>query len=167
MDGLKEACIKCKETMDIYTKFKEEKSIIRKKCDDKIKLEMNEFKAELDEIAECADILLDNFSHYGASIRFPVTVSGEDDAVVICFNQENYSVTKLDTNEVLYKSDEDITNFPISAYEYLIVNRYTIINKTMDIIISFLNSETDEMNKKMSKETEYYDRLCERLFNEE
>lgn len=168
MNILKEACTELIKTKEAYTKFKEEKSIIRKKCDEKIKEEMKEFCEEMSEIAECADILLDNFSHYGAVIRFPINITDkEEDVVVVCFAQEYYSISKKDGEEVLYKSDKDIDEFSITAYEYLIVNRNVIINKTTDKIVSFLKHETDTMNKNMSQETAYYDLLCDRLFSDD
>lgn len=168
MNTLKEACTELIKTKEAYTKFKEEKSIIRKKCDEKIKEEMKEFCEEMSEIAECADILLDNFSHYGAVIRFPINITDkEEDVVVVCFAQEYYSISKKDGEEVLYKSDKDIDEFSITAYEYLIVNRNVIINKTTDKIVSFLKHETDTMNKNMSQETAYYDLLCDRLFSDD
>ena len=168
MNTLKEACMELIKTKEAYTKFKEEKSIIRKKCDEKIKEEMKEFCEEMSEIAECADILLDNFSHYGAVIRFPINITDkEDDVVVVCFAQEHYSISRNSNDEILYKSDKDIDEFSIAAYEYLIVNRKNIIDRTTEKIVSFLQHETDTMNKNMSQETAYYDLLCDKLFSED
>ncbi|MBO5424574.1 MAG: hypothetical protein J6A25_03590 [Lachnospiraceae bacterium] len=168
MNSLKETCLELIKTKDAYTKFKEEKSIIRKKCDEKIKEEMKEFRDTMNDIAECADILLDNFSHYGAVIRFPISVTEkEEDVISVCFAQENYSLTRNSNDELLYKSDQDIDEFPISSYEYIIVNRAVIIDKITKMIQSFLQHEIDTMNKSMTQETAYYDRLCDSLFSDE
>lgn len=168
MEKLKNTYLELKKTMEEYSKFKEEKSIIRKKCDEKIKEEMKEFGEEMKEIAECADILLDNFSHYGAVIRFPINITDkEEDIIVVCFTQENYSIIRSNNDELLYKSDKDIDEFSITAYEYLIVNRKAIIEKTTEKIVSFLQHETDTMNKNMSQETAYYNLLCDKLFSDD
>lgn len=168
MNTLKETCLELIKTKEAYTKFKEEKSIIRKKCDDKIKEEMKEFRETMNGIAECADILLDNFSHYGAVIRFTINITNkEEDTITVCFAQENYSLIRNLNEELLYKSDRDIDEFPISAYEYIIVNRAVIIDKITKMIESFLQHEIDTMNKNMTQETAYYDKLCDSLFAED
>ena len=168
MENLKTTYLELKKTIEEYKKFKEEQSIIRKKCDEKIKEEMKEFCIEMSEIAECADILLDNFSHYGASIRFPINITDDEDGIIfMCFNQEDYCITRGKDNQLLFKSGTDIDQFPIASYEYLIVNSKIILDKTIEKISTFLKNETDNMNKNMSNETAYYDLLCNRLFSED
>ena len=168
MNRLKEACMKFNEIQEEYRKFKEESCKLRERCDEKIREEMINFSKEMDEVAVGAEVLLNNFTHYGSLIRFAVEISEDkNDALIICFSKQEYSISKHCNEEVLYKSSCNIDEFPTASYEILILNKDIIIQKSMQKITMFLDSEINKMSQAMSEEHAYYDMLCSKLFPEE
>ncbi len=165
MDDLRQICMTFRETQKIYNDFKEKNMSLREKCDSKLKEEIKFFATDMDEIAQCADILLDNFDSYGNAIRFPINISeDEKDCVVVCFSQRDYCISRSYDDVILYKSDVDVSEIPLELVEYLIVNKEVILSKTAEKVKAYLLGETSDMQKSMEAESAYYENLCGILF---
>ncbi len=168
MDSLRDICLAFSKTQEEYKKFKENSGLLRDKCDNKIREEIMKFADEMEEIAQCAKLLLDNFDYYGNAIRFPVKLAeAEEDCITICFSQKDYCISRSFDDVILFKSSTDLDEFSISSFEYLIMNKTTILQITADKIKAFLISETEKMANSMAEENAYYETLCSTLFPEE
>ena len=164
MEKLRLACERLQQLIDEQKKFNEEKSIIRKKCDERIKEEMNKFCIDMYEIFECVKMLLSNFEHYGESIKFSIALSeDENDLLTVNFTKEQFDIIKNVNKEILYSSKDDIDKHTVTSYEYIIINKSNIIKSIKQKITVYIENETYTINTNMTKETEYYDNLCSKL----
>lgn len=164
MDKLRLACEQLQQLIEEQKKFKEEKLAIREKCDKRIKEEMNNFCLEMFEILEYAKMLINNFSHYGDSIKFSISLSDdENDVLIVNFTREHFDITKNADNEILYSSKDDLDSHTVPAYEYIVVNKSNILISIKQKITVYIENETNTINIDMSNESKYYDNLCSKL----
>ncbi len=168
MDNLMEACKRFNETKEKYNKVLHDHQELRRKCDDKLKVEMIQLTSKFDDICSCALILLETFHHYGDVIKFPINIyEDRDDCLIFTFSREGYYISMNNETNILYKSSLSIEDLPTSCYEILVLNKDVVIDKVSRQIQMFFENETNKMNEDIANENAYYDMLTRSLFPEE
>ncbi|MBE5954291.1 MAG: hypothetical protein E7257_09075 [Lachnospiraceae bacterium] len=168
MDELRAVCKCFNETIDNYNKVLHDHQELRKKCDEKLKLEMIQLVAKLDEIASSGRVLLESFHHYGDIIKFPIDIyEDRDDCLIFAFTRELYFIYLNSEENILYKSTLNIDDLPPSCYELLILNKDLVIEKSSAQIKTYYENEIKKIYDNIESENSYYDMLTSSLFPEE
>ncbi len=168
MDELREICQIFVETKEKYNKVLREHQELRKKCDEKLQLEMKQLIIKLEDIASCGKILLETFHHYGDIIKFPIDIyEDRDDCLIFAFSREGYFIYLNNEENILFKSTLNIDDLPTSCYEILVLNKDLVIEKSSAQIRTYFENEIKKLNDNIESENSYYDMLTRSLFPEE